>query len=255
MSFSARAWAFARPFAWGAVSGLVFTDTVASLVRVEGVSMQPLLNPHLAPTATPPTAAIGPGTASAAAAASLPSSSSSTTSPSPSSSDVVLVDKFSVHALRRVERGDVVVLIAPDDPRTLIVKRVVALPGDEVLLPPPSPGAAAASKTKAITSTATTTTTTATTVVPAGHFWVEGDNPRNSTDSATRFGAVPLGLLQGRVVSVVWPPSRFRAWLGGGVGGSRECHEEEAEAGVGRRLVRRARGIAASSFSGGGGGR
>ena len=37
--------AYARHFAWGGLAGLVFTDTVASLVRVEGVSMQPLLNP------------------------------------------------------------------------------------------------------------------------------------------------------------------------------------------------------------------
>ena len=85
-----------------------------------------------------------------------------------------------------------------------------------------TPGTAGASLTPA----ATTTTTTA--VVPAGHFWVEGDNPSNSTDSASRFGALPLGLLQGRVVSVVWPPSRFRAWLG------REAEEED-----GTRLVRR----------------
>lgn len=43
--------------------------------------------------------------------------------------------------------------------------------------------------------------------VPMGHCWVEGDNPQLSRDSRD-FGPVPLGLVRGIVVGVMWPPSR-----------------------------------------------
>jgi inner membrane protease subunit 2 len=44
--------------------------------------------------------------------------------------------------------------------------------------------------------------------IPKGACWVEGDNVGNSEDSSF-FGPVPLALLQGRAVSVVWPPTRM----------------------------------------------
>ena len=49
--------------------------------------------------------------------------------------------------------------------------------------------------------------------VSKGDVWVEGDDPSSSTDSRT-FGAVPIGLVRGRVRLVWWPPSRVRL-LGG----------------------------------------
>lgn len=35
-------------------------------------------------------------------------------------------------------------------------------------------------------------------VVPAGHVWVEGDNPDNSSDSRA-YGPIPLAMVQARV--------------------------------------------------------
>jgi len=44
--------------------------------------------------------------------------------------------------------------------------------------------------------------------IPKGHCWVEGDNAHLSRDSRD-FGPVPLGLINGVVVGIIWPPSRM----------------------------------------------
>ena len=41
-------------------------------------------------------------------------------------------------------------------------------------------------------------------VVPEGRVWLRGDNARNSTDSR-RYGAIPISLVEGRVLARVWP--------------------------------------------------
>uniref|UniRef100_A0A2P2J7I6 Mitochondrial inner membrane protease subunit 2 n=1 Tax=Rhizophora mucronata TaxID=61149 RepID=A0A2P2J7I6_RHIMU len=43
--------------------------------------------------------------------------------------------------------------------------------------------------------------------IPQGHCWVEGDDPSFSMDSRS-FGPIPLGLINGRVTHIVWPPRR-----------------------------------------------
>lgn len=53
--------------------------------------------------------------------------------------------------------------------------------------------------------------------VPAGHIWLEGDNPHNSTDSRA-YGPLPVTAVRGRVVGRVWPPTALR-WLGASPGG------------------------------------
>ena len=130
---------------------------------------------------------------------------------------------------------------APDAPRQQIVKRLVALEGDTLLVTPPPPPppaatpggeAAAAAETKgggsgggdggglfggggrkrrrakAAAAAAAAAAAEATTV-PEGRCWVEGDNAAESLDSRSAYGPVHLGLLEGRVLCVVWPPSRL----------------------------------------------
>ena len=76
------------------------------------------------------------------------------------------------HRLRQHKRGDVVVMRSPDG-EEMLIKRVVGLAGD--VIQPRDRDTSALS-------------------VPAGHIWVEGDNPRTSRDSNS-FGPVKQSLV------------------------------------------------------------
>lgn len=80
-------------------------------------------------------------------------------------------------------RGDVVLARSPDDGRSKLIKRCVALPGDAL-----GPG-----------------------VVPAGTVWLEGDHAADSRDSRA-FGAVDQGALAGRVVRVLVSKDPAGTW-------------------------------------------
>jgi signal peptidase I len=83
--------------------------------------------------------------------------------------------------------GDVVVTDHPSRPGT-ICKRLVALPGDQVIV----------SGRRLET-------------VPDGHVWLEGDNTLLSNDSRF-YGPLPLALIRGRAIARIWP-LRGSAWL------------------------------------------
>lgn len=143
-----------KQFLWFVPAGITFSDLVASVIRIDGLSMQPTLNPADSPW-----------------------------------SDWVLVQKFSIKLLRQYSRGDVVILLSPDEPNERLVKRVIALEGDMLKLED----------------------TSETIRIPQGRCWIEGDNQQNSGDSRTSYGPVHLGLLEGRVSHVIWPPWRIGA--------------------------------------------
>jgi signal peptidase I len=82
--------------------------------------------------------------------------------------------------------GDVVVVQHPHR-RGTVCKRVLGLPGDQILLYRAQPQ----SRSHVLT-------------VPTGHVWLEGDNPNNSADSRS-YGPVPAALIQGRVLARIWP--------------------------------------------------
>jgi inner membrane protease subunit 1 len=89
--------------------------------------------------------------------------------------------------LRSMQRGDIVAFIQPQtlDP---VTKRVIGLPGDEIMLEPQDADSRFVR-------------------VPKGHVWLEGDNRTTSRDSR-EYGPVPIALLRGRVFAQVrLPPS------------------------------------------------
>lgn len=120
--------------------------------------------------------------------------------------DRLVVDRLS-YSFQDVQRFDVVVLRNPKDPSVDYVKRVVGLPGDRVSLcegelyvngEPIDEGFGP------ISDRANTDEV----LVPAGAFYVLGDNRPISCDSR-EFGLVDGELLKGKVRVRFWPLSRF----------------------------------------------
>ncbi|XP_065875990.1 mitochondrial ATP-independent inner membrane protease subunit 1a-like [Euphorbia lathyris] len=105
--------------------------------------------------------------------------------------DIVLAETIS-HRIGKVGTGDIVLIRSPWKPRVLLTKRVKGMEGDSVtyVIDPKN------------------SDETNTVVIPKGHIWIEGDNIYRSKDSRV-FGAVPYGLLCGRIFWRVWPPHRF----------------------------------------------
>jgi signal peptidase I len=131
-------------------------------------------------------------------------------------SDRVLANRFILH-LRKPKRGDILVFRTP--PAALqrcgtggtFVKRLIGLPGETVserdgrifingnrlaepyLRGSRQPGSDGGWK------------------VPAGNYFMMGDNRDNSCDSR-QWGAVPRSSIVGPVVATYWPPSRIKLW-------------------------------------------
>ncbi|KAI9248267.1 peptidase S24/S26A/S26B/S26C [Phascolomyces articulosus] len=100
--------------------------------------------------------------------------------------DRVLLNKWAVTD-HEFERGEVVTLTSPSDPKCILTKRIIALEGDTVQ-------PLKHNKTPVY--------------VPKGHCWVEGDEAFHSRDSNT-FGTVPMGLIKAKVTHILFPFERF----------------------------------------------
>jgi len=130
--------------------------------------------------------------------------------------DRIVVDKLS-YDLHGIHRGDVVVFRSPpleqaDYPD--LVKRVIGLPGDTIAsvggrvtidgrplsepwLPQPEPATLPSPVSYPFSLNHPFT-------VPAGHYFVMGDNRTNSEDSRY-FGPIPSSLIVGKMAFVAWP--------------------------------------------------
>ncbi len=125
--------------------------------------------------------------------------------PSLRDGDRLVVDRVAP-SLGELTRGDVVVMRYPRNPAVDFVKRVVGLPGDRIALKNGQlwvNGAMAPDEWTCIADLETT----AEVDVPAGCYFVLGDNRPISCDSR-EFGLVPESLLRGRVRARFWPLDR-----------------------------------------------
>ncbi|EOY27750.1 Peptidase S24/S26A/S26B/S26C family protein isoform 2 [Theobroma cacao] len=107
------------------------------------------------------------------------------------SGNLLLAERISTRT-GKLRPGDVVILRSPESPRKIVCKRLIGMEGDQVtyVVDPMNSDRCQ------------------TVVVPKGHVWVEGDNIYASKDSRN-FGAVPYGLLKGRVFWTVLPRKDF----------------------------------------------
>ncbi len=117
----------------------------------------------------------------------------------------VLANKLAYHVGMPM-RGEIVIFNYPKDPKEIYVKRVVGLPGEMVaiqngvvsingrLLPEPYKTFAAHGDM-------------APRAVPAGAYFVMGDN-RDVSDDSRYWGDLPRDDIIGQAVACYWPPSR-----------------------------------------------
>jgi signal peptidase I len=114
--------------------------------------------------------------------------------------DHILVTPFRAD---RPARGDVIVFHSPQNPDELLVKRVVAVPGDliESCAGRLRVGGHAVAEPYLLTSTASGAIPAQ--LVPADSYFVMGDNRANSYDSRS-WGALPRELVVGRARLILW---------------------------------------------------
>lgn len=126
--------------------------------------------------------------------------------------DRILVDKISYH-LHAVHRGDIVVFATPPGedagPNVKdLVKRVIGLPGETIS----SAGGQVVINGKPLKepwlAPGVVTTGINTQKIPAGEYFVMGDNRSDSQDSRF-FGPIHGSLIVGRVVVKIWPLTSF----------------------------------------------
>lgn len=119
--------------------------------------------------------------------------------------DRILVGQWS-YLLSDVERGDVVVMRYPVDPRLDYIKRVIGLPGDEIRMSGGNVWVNGERLDEPYVDQLDADVHYFT-EVREDHYFVLGDNRPHSSDSR-EFGQVPRELLKGRVDVRIWPPSR-----------------------------------------------
>lgn len=106
------------------------------------------------------------------------------------SGEVIVEDCLS-YRFRPIQRGDLVVLKSPLDPKRIICKRVLGLAGDIICVDP----------------TGRLAPPTEHVIIPQNYIWIVGDNATYCRDSR-EYGPVPISLVRARVayrVSLVSP--------------------------------------------------
>ncbi len=116
--------------------------------------------------------------------------------------EFVLVNKLS-YRFGDVTRGDIIVFHFPLNPTEDLIKRVIGLPGDQVKVE--NGQVFVNGEMLNETYIAAAPNYASEWQVPAGNFFVLGDNRNNSSDSHS-WGLLPSDKIVGKAVLIYWPP-------------------------------------------------
>ena len=122
------------------------------------------------------------------------------------SQERVMVDKVS-YLLHPPTRGDIIVFIPPNDPTSYYIKRVIAIPGDVLTIDDTTvklDGVTLQERYVDQRFQGNQYDPIDNQVVPSGHYFVMGDDRKNSSDSRD-WGFVPRENIMGRAALVYWP--------------------------------------------------
>ncbi len=118
--------------------------------------------------------------------------------------DRLFINKF-VYRFEGIQRGDVVVFQYPGDHSKSYIKRVIALPGDDLRI---TAGAVYVNHHRVdepyVPQSFEDERSVADEIIPQGSYWVMGDHRSISSDSRD-FGPVPRDLIYGKAAFVYWP--------------------------------------------------
>lgn len=122
--------------------------------------------------------------------------------------EMVVVNQLAYRFGAQPQRGDVVALRPPSDPKTIYVKRIIGVPGDTLYI---TPDAVYVNNHRLIETYVHLIDPSGPENEPLGvvkldknQYFVMGDNRQNSTDSRV-FGYVPRQNIIGRAEFVFWP--------------------------------------------------
>ena len=127
------------------------------------------------------------------------------------SGDLVLEDTLSRRlSPLRINRGDLVTLLSPQEPTRTVCKRVIGLPGDTVCVHPDkalkirqaTSRKESEQKDDGVTDQRENLWELQHVLVPEGHIWISGDNMSNSRDSRAH-GPIPIALVRGKILARV----------------------------------------------------
>jgi signal peptidase I len=122
--------------------------------------------------------------------------------------DRLFINKIA-YRMGKIERGDVVVFLYPHDHSKSYIKRVIALPGDDIRI---DQGRVFVNgkqlKERYVPLRYTDDRSQSERVIPPGEFFVMGDHRSISSDSRD-FGPVERDLIYGKAAFVYWPMTQM----------------------------------------------